>query len=128
MAMASERRSFPRYPVQCPVSVTLPEDETNTVYKANANSLSRTSIQIECDATLIAALLRQTKLPYMSHLEFVLPGQKKHTFNIDASVVTHRRLSQQDYVLVLLFRHFDQNQEALLERLLAAQQKPIGLE
>ena len=126
--MAGERRSFPRYPVQFPVTVTLPEDDTNTVYHASANSLSRTSIQIECDANLIAALLRQTKLPYMSHLEFVLPWQKKHTFNIDASVVTHRRLSQQDYVLVLLFRHFDQNQEAQLEKLLATQQKPIGLE
>jgi hypothetical protein len=126
--MASERRSFPRYPVQCPVAVTLPEDDTNTVYKANANSLSRTSIQIECDAALIAALLRQTKLPYMSHLEFMLAGQKKHTFNIDASVVTHRRLSQQEYVLVLLFRHFDQKQEGLLDKLLNAQQKPIGLE
>ena len=126
--MASERRSFPRYPVQCPVAVTLPEDETNTVYQANANNLSRTSIQIECNASLIAALLRQQKLPYMCHLEFVLPAQKKHTFNLDASVVTHRRLSQQDYVLVLLLRHFDQNQEAQLDKVLAAQQKPIGLE
>jgi hypothetical protein len=126
--MASERRSFPRYPVRFPVTITLPEDDTNTVYEATANSLSRTSVQIECSAALIAALLRQTKLPYMSHLEFVLPWQKRHTFNIDASVVTHRRLSQQDYVLVLLFRHFDQKQEALLDKLLLAQQKPIGLE
>jgi hypothetical protein len=126
--MASERRSYPRYPVQCTVTVTLPEDATNTIYKANANSLSRTSIQIECDAALIAALLRQQKLPYMFHLEFQLAWNKKHTFNIEASVVTHRRLSQQEYVLVLLFRHFDQNQEGLLDKLLAAQQKPIGLE
>jgi hypothetical protein len=126
--MAGERRSYPRYTVQCPVAVTLPEDSTNTVHKAVANSLSRTSIQIECDAALIAALLRQQRLPYMSHLEFALPGPKKHTFNVDASVVTHRRLSQQEYVLVLLFRHFDQHQEALLDMLLAAQQKPIGLE
>jgi hypothetical protein len=126
--MASERRSFPRYPVQCPVTVTLPEDPTNTVYQATANSLSRTSIQIGCDASLIAALLRQQRLPYMSHLEFVLPGPKKHTFNLDASVVTHRRLSQQEYVLVLLLRHFDAKQEELLDRLLIAQQKPIGLD
>jgi hypothetical protein len=64
----------------------------------------------------------------MSHLQFGLPWQSRHTFNIDASVVTHRRLSQNDYVLVLLFRHFDQKQEELLENLLAGQQKPIGLE
>ena len=126
--MASERRSYPRYPVQCPVTVTLPEDPTNTVYRATANSISRTSIQIGCDASLIAALLRQQKLPYMSHLQFALPGPKKHTFNFDASVVTHRRLSQQEYVLVLLLRHFDEKQEELLEKQLAAQQKSSGLE
>lgn len=126
--MASERRSFPRYPVNFPVTVTLPDDESKTAHPANANSLSRTSIQIECNASLIASLLRQQKLPYMCHLEFGLPWQKKHTFNIEASVVTHRRLSQQDYVLVLLFRHFDQKQETLLDKLLAAQQKPIGLD
>ena len=126
--MATERRSYPRYPVHFPVTVTLPDDPANTVYQTTANSLSRTSIQIECSAALIAALLRQHKLPYMTYLEFVLPWKQKHTFNIDASVVTHRRLSQNEYVLVLLFRHFDQKQEELLDKLLNAQQKPIGLE
>ncbi len=125
--MASERRSFPRYPVHCPVSVTLPEDASATVYDATVNNLSRTSIQIECSADLVAALLRQQKLPYMCHLQFKLPWHK-YTFRIDASVVTHRRLSQQQYVLVLLLRHNDAEQESLLDNQLAKQQKPIGLE
>lgn len=124
--MASERRSFPRYPVTCPVEVTLPDD-TATRYSVTSNSLSRTSIQIECSADMIAALLRQQKLPYMCHLKFVLPWHK-HKFTIDASVVTHRRLSQQQYVLVLLLRHGDEAQENLLEKLLNAQPTTIGLE
>ena len=126
--MASERRSYPRYPVQCPVEVTLPEDAAGSVYNSSASNLSRTSIQIECGADLIAALLRQQKLPYMCHLKFTLPWHKKHKFNIDASVVTHRRLSQQHYVLVLLLRHSDEEQETLLDKQLAVQQKTIGLD
>ena len=91
--MASERRSYPRYPVQCPIAVTLPEDASGAVYNASANNISRTSIQIECGAELITALLRQQKLPYMCQLKFLLPWYSSHTFIIDASVVTHRRLS-----------------------------------
>jgi hypothetical protein len=107
--------------------VTLPDDETGTIYRCECNTLSRTSIQIECSAELIAALLQQTKLPYYCSLQFTLPWYK-HTFRIDASVVTHRRLSQQQYVLVLLLRHADLQQESLLENQLNRQQKPIGLD
>jgi hypothetical protein len=125
--MSAERRSFPRYPVKCPVLVTLPDDDTGTVHDAEVNTLSRTSIQIECSAELIAALLRQTKLPYCCSLQFTLPWYK-HKFRLEASVVTHRRLSQQQYVLVLLLRHADLQQESLLENQLTRQQQPIGLD
>ena len=124
--MASERRSYPRYPVQCPVVVTLPDDP-NATFKFQSNSISRTSIQIECNHDLITALLRQQGLPYKCQLKFSLPWHK-YTFNVPATVVTHRRLSQQDYVLVLLLRHQDESQELLLEKQLGAQQSVIGLE
>lgn len=125
--MAGERRSFPRYPVQCPVEVTLPESMPGATFAASSGTLSRTSIQIECTAELVTALLKQQKLPYSCRLEFKLPGHK-HTFRIDASVVTHRRLSQQSYVLVLLLRHADADQENLLDNQLHRQLKPIGLD
>jgi hypothetical protein len=125
--MSAERRSFPRYPVKSPVIVSLPEDETATIYECECNTLSRTSIQIECSSELIAALLQQTRLPYSCSLQFTLPWYN-HTFRVEASVVTHRRLSQQQYVLVLLLRHADLQQESLLENQLNKQQKPIGLD
>ncbi|MDY6984460.1 MAG: PilZ domain-containing protein [Pseudomonadota bacterium] len=124
--MASERRSYPRYPVQCPVIVTLPDDP-NATFKFQSNSISRTSIEIECNHDLITALLRQQGLPYKCQLKFSLPSHK-YTFNVPASVVTHRRLSQQDYVLVLLLRHNDSAQEDLLDRHLASQNTVIGLD
>ncbi|MGV3590892.1 MAG: hypothetical protein ACO1PZ_04330 [Gammaproteobacteria bacterium] len=124
--MAAERRSYPRYPVQCLVTVTLPDDP-NAVFQVKSNSLSRTSIQIECNQDLVAALLRQQKLPYMCHLKFALPSHK-HSFALHASVVTHRRLSQQDYVLVLLLRHDNEAQESLLDRQLGAQSTTVGLD
>jgi hypothetical protein len=124
--MASERRAYPRYPVQSPVTVTLPDD-ASAAYLVQSNSLSRTSIQIECQQDLISALLRQQGLPYLCHLQFTLPGHK-HTFSVDASVVTHRRLSRQDYVLVLLLRHEDEAQEELLETQLAERSTTPGLD
>jgi hypothetical protein len=115
--MASERRAYPRYPVRCPITLTLPDD-ASAVYEVQSNSLSRTSIQLECRQDLITALLRQQGLPYMCHLQFALPGHA-HVHDLDASVVTQRRLSRQEYVLVLLLRHGDAGQEELLERQLA---------
>lgn len=123
--MSRERRSYPRYPLEFAVSVVNPADSAAVVHAAEASNLSRTSIQFSCQAELVAALLQQQTLPYTCELRFRLPWHK-HEFKLKAQVVTHRRLSQQQYVLVLLFRHEDENQELLLDRLLASQQS-VGL-
>jgi hypothetical protein len=125
--MANERRSYPRFPVQCPVEVSLPDSKAAAVFPATSSNLSRTSIQIECSAELVAALLRQQKLPYTCRLLFTLPWHK-HKFQLDAHVVTHRRLSQFHYVLVLVLRHNDPVQEDLLETQLARQHPLVGLD
>jgi hypothetical protein len=122
--MSRERRSYPRYPVELSVLVEVPSERC-TFRDATASNLSRTSIQFSCHADLVAALLQQQVLPYTCELRFRLPWHK-HEFKLKAQVVTHRRLSQQEYVLVLLFRHEDENQELLLDRLLASQQS-VGL-
>jgi hypothetical protein len=123
--MTIERRSFPRYPLSCPVLVALPNEEPGSVYDARINNLSRTSIQIEGSADLVDALLAQTTAPACCSLQFSLPWYK-HTFRIDASVLSHRALPEQRFALVLLLRHGDAQQETLLENQLK-QQMPIGL-
>lgn len=120
--MLQDRRSFPRHTIDCPVEVLLP-DAPDTVYAGSCRGLSRTSIQLECPADLIPAMLRQRTLPYRCTLCFTLPWDAQ-PFQVAAQLVTHRRLSQQHYRLVLLLRHADSAQEARLERLLAAQLPP----
>lgn len=124
--MASERRSFPRFPIVCPVEVVLAENGTTTAYSATSSNISRTSIQIEGSSTMVAVLLRQQKLPYTCKLGFTLPWHE-HGFTLDAHVVTLRRTSQHHYVLVMLLKHADAEQEQLLNSLLAGRQA-IGLE
>lgn len=122
--MAGEHRSYPRHPVQCPVTVVLPD--ADMPYRATSINLSRTSIQIECDDELVAGLGRQKKLPYACRLQFSLPWNEAR-FDIEAQMVTQRRLAQRQYVLVLVLVHEDAEQENLLETLLYRKQ-PIGLD
>lgn len=125
--MSRERRSFPRYPVDIPVLVRVPAHSNDAeVYQAQASNLSRTSIQISCEAELVSALLRQQQLPFACGLEFVLPWHG-YGFRLAAQVVTQRRVSRSHYVLVLLLKHHDAKQENLLDSLLG-QQMSVGLD
>lgn len=99
--------------------------EPCTFHAASASNLSRTSMQINCQAELVDALLRQQSPPCTCSLRFRLPRHAPE-FHMKAQVVSHRRLSRQQYVLVLLFRHEDEVQELLLDQLLA-QQQSMGL-
>ena len=99
--------------------------EPCTFHAASASNLSRTSMQINCQAEPVDALLRQQSPPCTCSLRFRLPRHAPE-FHMKAQVVSHRRLSRQQYVLVLLFRHEDEVQELLLDQLLA-QQQSVGL-
>lgn len=127
--MSKERRSYPRYLIDFQVKVTLPADASGDKpqsFVAEASNLSRTSVQFSCTGELVTALLRQQQLPYICDLEFSLPVKDKK-FNVPAQLVTHRRVSQLQYVLVLLLRHTDEAQEAVLDKLLHQQQN-VGLD
>ena len=113
--MSGERRISPRHPVDFSLQVSL--DGSEQVFTAQANTLSRTSVEIGCHADLVTALLQQPRLPQFCFLEFSF-GKSASQFLLDAQVVTHRRLSQHQYALVLLFRHNDADQENLLDSLL----------
>ncbi len=113
--MGIERRLHPRYPVSCDVKVLLPDESGE--FHAAATRLSRNSIQINCETGLFTALLKQQRLPYACRIEFRLPWYPQ-LFRMEASLGTHRRVSQQNSVFVLLLRDEDQalRLEALLEQ------------
>jgi|GEM_PF-1964779 hypothetical protein len=119
--MSRERRRFPRYPVDFPVQVRVPAHSSDAgVFRAQASNLSRISMELGCDAELVSALQRQQQLPYACNLEFLLPSHS-HAFMLGAQVITQRRVSRSHYVLVLLLKHQDAQQAALLASLLGAQ-------
>jgi hypothetical protein len=124
--MSTERRSYPRFLVHFPLSISLPNDPDARVYSAEAKNLSRTSLAFKCHADLVMALLKQEKLPLTCSLMFKLPHHA-HVYRLEAQILTHRRLSQFQYSLVVLFRHNDPAQEELLGNEVARAQPP-GLE
>jgi hypothetical protein len=111
--MTIDRRSFPRYPMVFPVMAQLEAHLELREFKAESVNLSRSSIEISCDNTLIDELLDQEAYPHTCKLFFQLPGQN-YVFEIDSQVVTHRRLSQVAYHLVLIFPEFIKEKGDLL--------------
>lgn len=108
-----ERRAFPRYPITFPVGVTLTGQEVNMRFDTECVDVSRSSIQISCDNRLIEALLAQEDYPHTAKIDFGIPGDSS-PFNIFAQVVTHRRLSQNQFYLVLVFNEFHQGSDEQL--------------
>lgn len=118
--MSSERRSHPRYPLRVNVLVTMPDtDDSTSEFTVESINLSASGIQLDCNGDLIAALLRQTKLPFSCTVHFSLPDNE-HRFVLGSSYLSYRRKSQRDFVMVVIFQHDDAEQKVLLETLLAA--------
>ena len=117
--MSIERRACPRYALSCPLKVRLPAEE----FTATTLTLSRNSIQLTCKEALVKSLLRQSRLPYTCELELKFPLDSSPRV-LQAHLLTQRRLSQQDYVMVLLLRHQDDDGLLLQQTLesLAAKQ------
>jgi hypothetical protein len=117
--MSIDRRSFPRYPLTFPVKVGIDSHNEDIEFKASSVNVSRSSIEISCDNSLIEHLLAQDKYPYTCKLNFKVPNQS-HIFEVESRVVTHRRLSQIHYHLVLIFPDFVSEKGDLLGEYLSA--------
>ena len=112
-----ERRAFPRYPITFPVKFGLNGAEDNLKYESECVDISRSSIQISCDSELVEALLASDEYSHTATLDFMIP-EDKSTFRVAGHVVTHRRLSQNNYYLVLMFLDFREgSDEQLVEDL-----------
>lgn len=113
--MSVDRRSYPRYPVDFRVQIR--PVEIGDAFAADAVMLSRSSVQVMCEADLVITLAKQAQPPYICDMSFSVPGQDQPLV-LRAQVLTHRRVSQQHYVLVFLFRELDEQQEIGLSPLL----------
>jgi hypothetical protein len=117
--MSIERRTHPRHPVRVNVLVSMPDPDGSTAeFTAESSNLSLTGIQLACDGSVIAALLKQPKLPFTCTVAFTLP-EHEHRFVLASQYVTYRRKSLHEFVLVVVFTHEDAEQKELLNALLS---------
>ncbi len=117
--MSSERRTYPRHPVRVNVLVSMPDSgDSTSEFTVESINLSLTGIQLSCNGDMVAALLRQTKLPFSCTVQFNLPEHEQR-FVLGSSYMSYRRKSQREFVMVVIFMHEDEQQKALLEALLA---------
>ncbi|MDC0598845.1 PilZ domain-containing protein [Gammaproteobacteria bacterium] len=122
--MLAERRILPRYPLEFSVSIFFDlQDETKT-FDVHSVNISSSSMEISCDEETIQALLAQQRYPQTCKLKFQIPGQE-YTFDVESQVVTHRRLSQRQYYLVLSFVDFDDKSSELLQEYLNEMRNPV---
>jgi hypothetical protein len=107
-----ERRAFPRYPITFPVKVGIDGPEKKHTFNAQCVEISRSSIQISCDSAMVEALLAQDNYPHMADLDFSIPNGS--IFSVFSQVVTHRRLAQNQYYLVMVFNEFHKGSDEQL--------------
>ncbi len=112
-----ERRVLPRCPIDTEVNVTINSQGAEMQFLTKSANISLRGIELSCDDGLIQAILAQKTYPHICNISFKLPGYVK-AFEVKTQVVTHRRLSQQHYQLILLFVNLSKRaQEKLLNEL-----------
>lgn len=97
-----ERRALPRCPIDTEVDVSINSQGAEMKFLTHSINISLRGIELSCDDELIQAILAQKTYPHICKISFKLPGYVK-AFDVKTQVVTHRRLSQHNYQLVLLF-------------------------
>ena len=109
-----ERRTFPRYPITFPVTFTLGSGENEQSFETQCVNISRASIEISAETAAVKAMLEMSEYPQQANLKFHMPSHKI-MFCASAQVVTHRRLSQHQYYIVMVFGEFRSGSEELLD-------------
>ncbi|PCJ40923.1 MAG: hypothetical protein COA71_10000 [SAR86 cluster bacterium] len=112
-----ERRVLPRCPLDTEVEVLINSQNADMLFHTKSLNISLRGIELSCDDSLIQAILAQKAYPHICKISFKLPGLTK-AFDIKTHVVIHRRLSQHNYQLVLLFNNMSKRvHEKLLNEL-----------
>ena len=103
--MLAERRLHPRYQMTFPLQVEVEDGAGVEVFECEAVNLSKSTIEICGDGTVVAAFLAQQDYPHFGVLRLALPGTREELL-IHCQLLTHRRLSQHRYHLVFSFADF----------------------
>ncbi|MAM71050.1 MAG: hypothetical protein CMP91_07920 [Gammaproteobacteria bacterium] len=121
-----ERRILPRCELDTQVEVSLESRGEIREYSVKSINISMRAIELSCGDALIQAILAQSTYPHECEVSFSIPGQSKE-YNFTTHVVTHRRLSQNEYQLVLRFCEMKKSvQEKLLDGLTTIQVARTG--
>ncbi|MDG2091445.1 MAG: hypothetical protein P8J61_10200 [Gammaproteobacteria bacterium] len=108
---------MPRCSLVTDVEVLINSKDTELVFHTNSLNVSLRGIELSCDDGLIQAILAQKAYPHVCKIIFKLSGYSK-ALEIKTQVVTHRRLSQHNYQLILLFNNMSKRlHEKLLNEL-----------
>jgi c-di-GMP-binding flagellar brake protein YcgR len=118
-APAIERRVLPRCSIDTSVDLLINSQGTEMQFQTKSSNISLRGIELACNDELIQAILAQKTYPHLCKISFKLPGYEK-AFEIHTQVVTHRRLSQHNYQLVLLFINMSKAVEGKLLNELAS--------
>jgi c-di-GMP-binding flagellar brake protein YcgR len=115
-----ERRSTHRYKVKLPVELIL---EDGTVLPVESIDISNTGLQFSCDSWVADEIEPrgiQTHPLDQIRLKAVIdfPGMDKYNSKLYARcrIIVARRLSQDEYLLGLQFKDFENGSERLLEK------------
>ena len=115
-----ERRSTHRYKIKLPVELIL---EDGTVLPVESIDISNTGLQFSCDSWVADEIEPrgiQTHPLDQIRLKVVIdfPGMDKYNSKLYARcrVIVARRLSQDEYLLGLQFKNFENGSERLLEK------------
>lgn len=119
MNIQIERRLYPRYAVQWPVEVFIPDHAAGASFDARLRNLSRGGVQIDCDRALVESLLAQHGTHPLCELCIVHPDEPG-AVEARCRLVVNRRIAQDSYQLGLKFLQLSPDSTALLERYLGS--------
>lgn len=117
-----ERRALPRCPLDTEVEISIQSQGNERSFQTRSINLSLRVLELSCGDELIQAILAQDMYPHECEIRLTLPDQDK-AIKMKTQVVTHRRLSQREYQLVLRFV----NPSKTIQEKLVTQLASLGL-
>ena len=117
----SERRQSPRYEIELPADLVLDQGEALPV---SARNISSSGLKIVCDSWVTDQIEpRGIQNHAVSHIHFKvileLPiDDTTEKFYVDCRILSSQRMSQNKFMLNLVFIGFEANSESVLNRFL----------